>query len=405
MEHETPPPSELPESAGFPDEGAHDLSSSALLKVLEEKDKLIVSLKEASTRRDKLNEQQIRLLSVDNQKKEAAIRGLQQRLRQVEAALMRRNAELAVLRAAEEKVARTVEDLKGEIERYKKGLADAFADLDRTVREEFRRKDRFVETLTAEFQGTIGRLEKKLAEVEEHYAGVLEGIAAKQGEAKLRIRQAIDLLQDAMALLDLGRTDLLKPRTLEEEVGRIVDETKRRIGEAEEEVRKAAASEVVIRNIENVNIRLAETPGIERLVAEIGRLQGAAREELAKLAGGEGSSGAASQPAPQAPRSSGGKEEQRTRTIIDRDNFAPFDWKRVLSDLQLTKYRDLIKVCDEAIRAGDLVKAIKLFKTIRDQPGILDNEITTKMIDDEIAYLEKAIKDRYMRRPESAPSG
>ena len=71
-------------------------SSSTLLRILEEKDKLIVSLKEAATRRDKLNEQQIRLLSHDNQSKTLVVKNIQKRIKDLEYEILRRESEISI---------------------------------------------------------------------------------------------------------------------------------------------------------------------------------------------------------------------------------------------------------------------------------------------------------------------
>jgi hypothetical protein len=453
-------------------EADHD-TSVTLLRVLEEKDKLIVSLKESSTRRDKLNEQQIRMLSVDNQNKIALLRNLQQRAKQFEYHILKKESELAIFRLTNEKVGEKVEALKTEIDHYKRGLQDELSALNRTIQSEFRQKDLFAQTITQEFHATVDKLEKKLGEVEDHYSGVINGIAEKQGSAKKLIREAMDRLQDALSFLDMGSVDLVRPKALDDEVGHIMDATRKQISRAEEEVRKEKSGDTIIRNIETVNIRMSSTPHIENIVSDIGRIRSNAEEELSKvgqlkpaeledfakkvgaapapagqppipvMARPAGSAGGTSSAAPSAPSqaaSSGGaplqastsapagaaqagsgqsgaggspaqiqmvapptpkwNEENKNRTILDRDNFAPFDWKRILNDLQLAKYSDLIKVCNQAIKGGDLLKAIKLFKTIREQPGVLDQEVTTKMIDDEIEYLEKVIKDKYTRKPE-----
>jgi len=443
----------------------HD-SSATLLHVLEEKDKLIVSLKEASTKRDKLNEQQIRMLSIDNQKKLAALRAMQQRYRSIENQLLKKGAELAIYRITNEKITEKVEALKNEIELYKKGVIDEINNLNRAIQTEFKQKDLFLQTVTAEFNATIDKLEKKIREVEQHYLDIIQMIATKQNSAKQLIREAMEKLQDALSFLDMGNVELFKPQNLEEEMNRIVDSTRKHIAKTEEELRKEKTGDTIIKNIETVNIKLSAAPRIENIVSEISRIRSSAEEEVSKLgtmkdeelssyakaqyekdraSGGKGSLGGNSQSKTDSGISSsafrdgrtgsgssegskgsasagtagatgsagtggtGGTvstaatfgqrwdDENKNRTIIDRDNFAPFDWKRILSDLQLSKYSDLIRICNEAIKNKDYVKAIKLFKTIREQPGILEQEITTKMIDDEIEYLEKVIKDKYTR--------
>jgi hypothetical protein len=411
--------------------------SNALLQILEEKDKLIVSLKESQTKRDKLNEQQIKILSEDNQAKTEQLKLLDQRIKDLRYDVLKKDAEISIYRITNEKITDRLESLKREIGNYRESINREILQLKASLEKEMREKEALHQIISTDLKSTIVKLESKLREVEEHYVSVIRQIAEKQAMAKKAIRTAMDNLQDASSLLDLGSQEVFRPHKIEEEFGQIVDSAKRNGLEREEEIRKASSGSTVIENIENVNVKLMNTPVIENLFSEISSLQRSAQAELENVAhsaaeGGagnhaqntqaKGGSFAGSQVSsagqvraqPGSPAvhadSSGGSgggtgtggrgAEYRNRTIIDKENFAPFDWQKVLNDLQLKKYGDLIRSCDAAIRSGDYNKAIKLFKTIRDQPGISDTEVTSKMIDEEILYLEKMLKDRYTKKPE-----
>ncbi len=430
---------------------------NAMLQILEEKDKLIVSLKEAQTKRDKLNEQQIKILSEDNQAKTEMINSFDQRLKDLRYEVLKKDSEVSIYRITNEKISDRLESLKKEITNYRDGINQDVSRLKSALEKEMREKNALHQIISTDLKSTIIKLESKLREVEEHYVSVIKNVAEKQGLAKKNIREAMDRLQDATALLDLGSQEVFRPHKIEEEFGQIVDSAKRNSLNKEEEIRKSGSGSTVIENIENVNIKLMNSPSIENLFSEISSLQNSAQSELENMGrngqlgggpgaglsgnglgtggGGSGSgsgsrSGNGSGSAGQGGGAAGGNQdpanmanrpiaqqrsaptiqtggmgaslggEQRNRTIIDKDNFAPFDWQRILNDMQLRKYGDLIKTCDIAIKAGDYNKAIKLFKTIRDQPGISDTEVTSKMIDEEILYLEKMLKDRYTRKPE-----
>lgn len=417
---------------------------NALLQILEEKDKLIVSLKESQTKRDKLNEQQIKILSEDNQVKTEQLKSLDQRIKDLKYDVLKKDAEISIYRITNEKITDRLESLKREIGNYRESINRDVLQLKTALEKEIREKDALHQIISTDLKTTIVKLESKLREVEEHYISVIRQIAEKQGVAKKSIRMAMDNLQDANSLLDLGSQEVFRPHKIEEEFGQIVDSAKRNGLDKEEEIRKAGSGNTVIENIENVNVKLMSTPVIENLFSEISSLQSSAQTELESVgqsaAAGSSQNGPSAQNDPlrrmsapgvqgapgiqtrtqagspairMAPGASGasgmgasggiggaGSGEQRSRTIIDKDNFAPFDWQKILSDMQLKKYGDLIRSCDVAIKSGDYNKAIKLFKTIRDQPGISDTEVTSKMIDEEILYLEKMLKDRYTKKPE-----
>ncbi len=75
-------------------------------------------------------------------------------------------------------------------------------------------------------------------------------------------------------------------------------------------------------------------------------------------------------------------------------NYAPFNWREILSDIQLTRFESFIESCIKAEKSGNYMKALGLYKTIQEQPGISDT-IAGRLLDDHIEYLEDLIKRKY----------
>ncbi len=433
-----------------------DENQSTMLQILQEKDKLIVSLKESQTKRDKLNEQQILILSQDNQVKQEQIKAFDKDIKDLRFDVLKKDSEISIYKITNEKITDKLEKLKGEIGVYRQSINNDLQQLKLSLDKELKEKEALHQIISTDLKATITKLEAKLCEVEDHYVNIIKNISEKQGRAKLNIREALDRLQDALALLDLGNLEIYRPKQIVEEFGQIVDTAKRDSLGREEEIRKSGSGNTVIENIENVNVKLMSTPQIESLFSDISTLQTTAAEELdnvgnsggAERQGAGNGSGAGSgtggssqksgspagggadgksqqQPGNQAGAGAGAQSRQpgsqagagagagvqpqqrmmmqgsgdgSKRTILDKDNFAPFDWQKILGDMQLKKYAALVKSCDIAINAGDYTRAIKLFQTIRDQPGIQDAKVAGKMIDEEIIYLEKIIKDRYTKK-------
>jgi hypothetical protein len=444
---------------------------TTLLKILDEKDKLIVSLKESSTKRDKLNETQIRMLSEDLHQKSDLLTELRQKIKDTEYDALRKESELSIYKITNDKINERLGSLKSEILAYKDGIASELVNLKDLITKELGTKDGLAKAISDEMRGTITKLETKVKEVEDYYLGILKNLSAKQGAAKKLVREAIDTLQDALNYLDIGNLDLYKPKHIEQEFQQVIDSSRKSISEKEESIRSGGAGDTVIKNIENVNIRLMQSPKLENIFSDIGGLSANARKELQALqrgmagggggeqnigkqneifgdknvsqkgggkeAGGKGAKPAGAEGAeggkgdegegkkdkgdkgdgedgggPEGAKSDGSLEElieagQRfgqedgdpLKMLMEKENFAPFDWMKILNDMQLRKYSDLIKVCNKAIKEGNYTKAVKLFRTIREQPGIQEAEITTKMIDEEIEFLEKIVKDKYTRKP------
>ncbi len=473
----------------------------ALLNIIKEKDNLIISLKESATRRDKLNERQIKLLSEDNARKLAQINKLQSRIQELESKVKEKESEVEFLKTSGDKVWGKIEEFKVAIERYKTSVKEALNEIKFAIQEEITRREEHKNKMLDELKERYMRLERQLEELDNYYKGILEEVAQKQGLAKNFIKHALHDLQEALALLDMGKLETYEPVKLREDFSRLLQESYSLLENFRKEKALPGAS-TIVEKIENVNIKLESTPVIEGILGEImGFSSEAGKKKGTKVSGKVGAGGGApilsgtgsggggiksgsavrmksggsggekaekaesKKKIPYSPegggaagigsgggagggegfiRTGGGagagvnrstgsginnvppqsqpsgigslSPEERVKGHIEEPekkrfgedvhevifkrgrNYAPFNWKAILTDINLARFQPFIESCIKAEREGNLMKALQLYKTIREQPGI-QGTIAAKLLDDHIEYLEDMVKRKYTLLP------
>ncbi|MDD5067268.1 MAG: hypothetical protein PHF84_09495 [bacterium] len=396
--------------------GVMDKDVQALLDILREKDNLIVSLKEGSTSRDKLNEKQIRLLSEDNSRKLMQIKDIQTSMREVESRMYMKDAELAILKTTDDKLSQKINDFRVNFERYRSQVRSALDQIKITIQEELARREDYKNKIIDELKDNYLKLETQIQAVDDYYKGVIAEIAKKQGMSKKYIRHALNDLQESLSLLDITHAEYIEPSEIKEGFGRAVEDSNVLFQEFKD-MKGLPQGATIIKNIENVNIKLSEAPEIEGLFREIGQITTAKQESLkAKAippeikpeeAGGgekkkpelekEGGAKPGEGSGDRAEKEPGKKKSQDDiEEIIFKKgrNYAPFNWQEILSDIHLKRFQSFIESCIKAEKEGNFTKALGLYKTIREQPGIA-NSIASKMLDDHIEYLEDLLKRKY----------
>lgn len=390
-----------------------------LLNILREKDNLIVGLKESSTSRDKLNEKQIRMLSEDNSRKMLQIKDLQASMHDFEAKMYRKEAELAVLKVTEDKLSQKVGEFRVMFERYRSQVRAALDQIKISIQEEISRRDEYKNKVIDELKDNYMKLESQIQSVDDYYKGVIAEIAKKQGMAKKYIRHALNDLQESLSMLDISHAEYIEPSEIKEQFGKAVEESSTLFQEFKE-MKGLPQGATIIKNIENVHIKLSETPEIEGVFKEITQITQAKQESIKAAAvrgqaqaeaqaekkksesgGGDGDrdggggkeSGLTGERAGQEPKK---KSQDDIEEIIFKKgrNYAPFNWQEILSDIQLKRFQSFIESCIRAEKEGNYTKALGLYKTIREQPGIA-NSIAAKLLDDHIEFLEDLLKRKY----------
>lgn len=488
--------------------GKQKVEESALLNILKEKDKLIVSLKEASTKRDKLNEKQIMMLSEDNNRKELRIKEISFRISESEKKLTERENELENLRTTSNKITSTIDSFKLEFSKYKSTVKNSIDQLKLAIQEEMGKNATYNNQLLRDLKDRYLQLETKLQEVDNHYLNVISEISRKQGLAKKNIRHAMNDLQEALSLLDIAHAEFIKPTDLKEDFSKIFSEAddmfkKHKAGIAAGGGGSGEPS-TIVKNIENVNIQLGEHSEIESIFGELSTLSGslakpldisgsggapvqakskvqpsqATRGDAAESAGqkaqkpgakgkgdsgdddgsggkaggggaggetgtgggGSSSTGAAPSGAAGGTQDSGGgtKEDSsqasaqeigsmsasagsggqgslaatKLEATFGEDakieteghhevivqpgkNYAPYNWGAILNDARLKRFGSIIRSCIKYQKEEKWMKALDLFKTVREQPSIQKETITAKLLDDHINYLEALVKFKY----------
>ncbi len=463
-----------------------DKDVEALLNIIREKDNLIVSLKEASTRRDKLNEQQIRMLAEDNSRKLMEIKTLQSRLKELDAKLAQREAELSLFKVAEGKLSSKVEEFKVAFEKYRNQVRAALDQIKLSIQEELTKREEYKNKMLDEMKNNYLRLEAQLQELDNYYKEIIADISKKQGLAKKYIRHALNDLQEALSLLDLAHSEFIQPTKIKEDFSRLIEESNALFQEFKE-MKGLPEGTTLIKNIENVNIKLSSAPHIEGIFEEIHHITESTRRHIeaaaktgltgekrepvpggtkgTRLKSGEKSVEAGTKESVSGPKAKGAnstKSEKDSASGASKDfagdkakggtkqgagdsktaqkeakgtedsesgeggkgasitderteaeekekklgedvqevvfkrgrNYAPFNWQAILTDIQLKRFQSFIQSCIKAEKEGNLLKALELYKTIREQPGISET-IAGKLLDDHIEYLEDLIKRRY----------
>ncbi len=413
-----------------------DKDIEALLNIIQEKDNLIVSLKESSTRRDKLNEQQIRMLAEDNSRKLMQIKTLQSKLKEAESKLARREAELSLFKVTEGKLTSKVEEFKTAFEKYRAQVRSSLDQIKLAIQEEITKREEYKNKILDEMKNNYLKLEAQLQELDNYYKEIIADISKKQGLAKKYIRHALNDLQEALSLLDIAHSEFIQPTKIKEDFSRLIEESNA-IFEEFKEMKGLPGGTTLIKNIENVNIQLSSAPQIEGIFEEIRDITESAHQHIEAAAKSElAGDGKEKLPKPGAPAnqrkdeetgpssSKEGKDidkkeingkagkkggiieddkEKKTKKS-DKDiqevvfkrgrNYAPFNWHAILTDIQLKRFQSFIQSCIKAEKEGNLLKALELYKTIREQPGISET-IAGKLLDDHIEYLEDLIKRKY----------
>lgn len=239
----------------------------AMLNILEEKDKIIVSLKESSTQRDKINENQIRLLSEDNERKMGRINELSSSIQRLERVVSQRDAELAIYRERYSQYNDRLEELRKAVGEYKESIAHALSEIRDMVTHELRERDERGGQILEKLRDNQQKLEGKLSEVERYYKDIIHQIADKQVKAKLFIRKALVGLQEALNQLDLNPT---QPMLDSRMIGEFSDLAARSDELYKEYGSSARDASTIIHNIENVHLQLSSTPKLDRFFREFG---------------------------------------------------------------------------------------------------------------------------------------
>ncbi len=473
----------LDDAIGYDTSGNIDVNT--ILETLRAKDKLIVSLKEAATRRDKLNEQQIRTLSEDNAKKLMQIRNLQARIKAIEAEVMQKEAQLQILQSTEGKLTSKLEEFRAEFNTYREQVRNHLEKIKISIEEELAKREEYKNRIVEQLKDSYIKLENRLENLDKYYKEVISTIAKKQTIAKKYIRHALNDLQEALGLLDIAQTELIEPEKIKEEFVSIKEASQGLFKEFKE-LKGLPSASTIVKNIENVNITLGKAPQIENIFNEIeeitsvikknmkarsekvipvdsasgsggaatgGISQGIGEGEGKEMGEGTGASGGgkgkisgeegglsqkneggsgknkeggkeSSDDGIGGEKSGGNKGASLTDDRVDKEkkeedkkksedefeddiqevvfkrnrNYAPFNWREILNDIQLKRFESFIESCIKAEREGNYIKALGLYKTIREQPGIQDS-IAGKMLDDHIEYLEDLIKRRYSNLP------
>ncbi|MBN1899228.1 MAG: hypothetical protein JW827_10645 [Spirochaetes bacterium] len=430
-----------------------DKDVDALLNIIREKDNLIVSIKESSTRRDKLNEQQIRMLAEDNSRKLMQVKSLSMRVREVEANLAKSQAELSLFKVTEGKLSSKVEEFKAAFESYKSQVRSSLDSLKLAIQDELGKREEYKNKLLDDMKANYAKLETQLQGVDDHYKEIIAEISKKQGTSKKYIRHALNDLQEALSMLDIAHADFIQPTKIIEDSERIAEESQALFNEFRD-MKGLPGGTTLIKNIENVTVKLGAAPKIDGIFQEISTITSGSRDKVEKMASetlggrkgagdqasagvgkGSGSGAAGKGTATQAgedqgdakkkidspEQKAGGKEgagkggsiggertkaeeEAKKKKKFGEDvqevvfkrgrNYAPFNWQEILSDIQLKRFQSFIQSCIKAEKSGNLLKALQLYKTIREQPGISET-IAGRLLDDHIEYLEDLIKRKY----------
>ena len=246
-----------------PEEAAND--ARAMLDIIKEKDKIIVSLKESSTQRDKINEKQIKLLSEDNEKKLSRITALTAKMRQLEKSVAERDSRLALVDERRSSQGIQLEDLKSAVDDYKDNISRSLGEIRDMVTRELCERDERGEHILERMRENQGKLEGKLTEVEQYYKNIIQGLAEKQVKSRLFIRKSLVELQEALSQLDLNPSQPILDSRVASEFADILSQSS---DLADEYRARGHDASTVIHNIENVHIQLASTPKLDRFFDE-----------------------------------------------------------------------------------------------------------------------------------------
>ncbi|MDR2733127.1 MAG: hypothetical protein LBC99_00620 [Spirochaetota bacterium] len=254
----------MPEDNDFIEEEAGS-DSSAMLDIIREKDKIISTLKESAAQNDKINENQISLLSEDNEKKLKRINELMAKVRKLEKEVQARDEKLSLNTERSSTHGFRLEQLKLAVDEYKDNISHSVGEIRDMVTKELHERDERGEQILDRMRSNQDKLEGKLSEVEQYYKNMIHGISEKQVKSRLFIRKALVDLQEALSQLDLNANQpILDSRKMSE----FQDLLSQSEDLANEYRSRSHDASTVIHNIENVNIQLASTPKLDRLFQE-----------------------------------------------------------------------------------------------------------------------------------------
>ncbi len=237
---------------------------SSLIKVLDEKDKIIVSLKEASKKIDQSNESQIRILSVDGEKKADTISSLKDRANQLNLELNDMKIKLV---AYEEKKG-NFEQLKQAVENYRQNISTSLKELKNLVSEELTSRDNKNEATTQQLRNNYQELENKMAQAQAQYKTILAGLFDKQKMAKTYIRKSLTNIQEALNMLDTNSTDLMIDDSIYQNFSQLMSNSQEAFAKLED---KNKGNKTIIENIENLNLQLQVDEGLAEAFNAIGK--------------------------------------------------------------------------------------------------------------------------------------
>jgi len=240
-------------------------SSTPMLKILAEKDKIILSLKEASTKRDRLNESQIRLLSEDNDKKLRKIEQLNEKLSLLQSSYAESSSKLNLYKEKVDQSTTKFDELKTILKEYKHNISQTLGDISDMVASELTSREERNSKLANHLQENYRKLEGRLEKLDSEHRTTLERVSQQQGQAKKLIRDAVQRLQNALDMLDLGSPELqLNPRIIDD-FNSILRDSEAAFTDLNSRVRE---TDIIIKKIENLNLQLAETPKLDRYFTE-----------------------------------------------------------------------------------------------------------------------------------------
>ena len=240
--------------------------SKAMVKILDEKDKIIVSLKEAATKRDKLNENQIRILSNDNADKSYEIKKIDKKLTEIETSLNKKTSQLDIYKDRTENYGAKLENLKTSIDEYRKQIANSLAQVSDMVSVELTKREEKSDKISGLLRENYSKLENKISQVDSNYKEVISKIAEKQVKAKEFIRKALQDLQEALNLLDINSTGIMIDRTVFDDFSHIINESGSAFAELSSRTKEAST---IVKNIENVNIQLSSAPKLDGILKDL----------------------------------------------------------------------------------------------------------------------------------------
>ncbi len=105
---------------------------------------------------------------------------------------------------------------------------------------------------------------------------------------------------------------------------------------------------------------------------------------------GQKESGAEPQGSPEAGK---GEEEDEERFKEVEPSNAPYEWKNIPGNL--SKYVEILKRAKALEAAGEFIKAVNLYESIREQPSIQSDRIVQRMLEEHIKWCEDRATEQY----------